>query len=369
MPVPRSERARRVAALLVATCLGVLGCGGGGDDPSAGMDSRRDQDQLWMPVLQDLEEALFAAHLTQDGVWLVVGGTAARGLIFTLDIEAWAWRELLLPDGTPRLRAVWGSAEAGTFVVGDGATILRRDDIAWARQTIDLPPDTAFQGVWGSGPDDVWAVGEVMSGVDSAGVIVHWDGLAWSRIALAEGMGIAALRAVWGSDETHVFAVGDRGTIVAWDGEAWTREEANTDVPLAAIWGPGTDAVFVGGGEPGGEGVLLRRDGPVWRTVFNAPSALRAVIGYEFSDGRFFVSGERGYIGEFGGPADDYSFRRGGAPQTHLDLLGGVADPNSRRRLLVGADLDLSGLRDGFALSNYWWPSANVVRLGDAPRQ
>jgi hypothetical protein len=71
-------------------------------------------------------------------------------------------------------------------------------------------------GLWGSGPHDVWMVGERHTVVGVPLAIEHFDGNAWGDGAGAldpQGT-LPPLRAVWGSDASHVWAVGDAGTIV-----------------------------------------------------------------------------------------------------------------------------------------------------------
>src|SRR5712691_11267786 len=47
---------------------------------------------------------------------------------------------------------------------------------AWS--TVNSPTTDGLFGIWGSGRDDVWAVG----GSFSNGRIVHWDGSSWSTV-------------------------------------------------------------------------------------------------------------------------------------------------------------------------------------------
>lgn len=366
MTARRFEHGCELVALALVAGLGAAACGGGGDG-AEGPDSLGDQEAYWIPVLQDLDESLLAAHVISDlgeraldNEWLVAGGTATRGLVLSyppVESGRAAWHEMTLPAGTPRLRAIWGSSAAGTYVVGDRGTILRRNAEEWTRESIDVPPETAFHGISGTGPNDVWVVGEVRP--DAGGVIVHWDGLAWSRRVDA-GIEDARLYGVWALDATHAFAVGEQGTILAWEGSSWARETTDTDVRLAAIWGASSDDVFVAGGEPGGEGLVLRRrHTQTWTLEFETPSALNTIVGSEFDEWPFIVAGERGYVGAFHGAAEDFAFKRDLSIQflRGVSFVGGIADPDSRQRFLVAAE--------GGAASNYWSPSNDVDRLGE----
>jgi hypothetical protein len=62
-----------------------------------------------------------------------------------------------------------------------------------------------------------------------AGVIVHWDGTRWSAVDSAT---VRDLRAIWGSGPQDVWAVGERGTMVHWDGTPLVaRADGHSDRP------------------------------------------------------------------------------------------------------------------------------------------
>ena len=51
-------------------------------------------------------------------------------------------------------------------LVDDEQMILHGDGVSWTRARVPpLPEPMAFRGVWGSGKDDIWVVGD--------GVILH----------------------------------------------------------------------------------------------------------------------------------------------------------------------------------------------------
>jgi hypothetical protein len=68
---------------------------------------------------------------------------------------------------------------------------------------------------------------------------------------------------VWGSGPDDVFVVGQPGLIYHWDGQAWTREESGTDVALTDVWGDGSGTVYA----TGHDGVLLQRQGGTWTSM------------------------------------------------------------------------------------------------------
>jgi hypothetical protein len=103
-------------------------------------------------------------------------------------------------------------------------------------------------GVSGTGPTDVWAVGE--EGGDFAPALVeHWDGSAWS-IASAPSLpnqtitlySVAAISTsdAWAVGNTYSYPVGYTTVIDHWDGTAWTS------VPVPAVSGYPTSVSAVG---------------------------------------------------------------------------------------------------------------------------
>jgi hypothetical protein len=192
------------------------------------------------------------------------------------------WTKVKTP--TPQnLWAAWGNSPSDVWAVGDGGAIVHWDGTRWSGT--GTTKTKGLRGVWGSGPDDVWAVGDN----EPDAWAVHWDGHAWTEslvrpapLVVGANRAPAAehLSAVWGSGPNDVWAVGDNGTngtgeIIHWDGQAWTPFAGPTatapgfslpTMPLYAIWGAGPDDVWAGGGG-GGERSMVHWDGKSWSAV------------------------------------------------------------------------------------------------------
>ena len=117
-----------------------------------------------------------------------------------------------------------------------------------------LPQGNRLNGIWGSGANDVWAVGD-------SGTIVHWNGTAWSIVASGTTKN---LHGVWGSVANDVWAVGAGGTILRWNGSAWSQVASPTTNGLTDIWGFGADVVYVAAGDK-----VLRWTGSQWLSVLS----------------------------------------------------------------------------------------------------
>ncbi|MBN1770375.1 MAG: hypothetical protein JXB32_03870, partial [Deltaproteobacteria bacterium] len=216
------------------------------------------------------------------------------------------WYEMYVEDAGEftRFSSVWGSGPADTYAVA-GSTIFHYDGSAWTHVIRSTQMSDAA-GVWAAGPHDAFVVGTRRSGTAYVGSAIHNTGSGWVSMALptthylthvwgsapddvfAVGQGglivrydgnlagtwsemtsgaILYLYAVWGVSASDVIAVGQSGTILHYDGNAagtWTEMTAPSSVssaPLRAVWGSASDDVFAVG--PYG-GVILHYDGTDW---------------------------------------------------------------------------------------------------------
>jgi hypothetical protein len=102
------------------------------------------------------------------------------------------------------------------------------------------PRPWRYTSVWGSGPNDVWVVGDSLDGL--VGLASHWDGTTWTRTDVGS---VPLLGAVSGQGAGDAWAVGDHGTVARWDGSTWRSTTAGTDATLNAVWVDGPDDVWV----------------------------------------------------------------------------------------------------------------------------
>jgi len=166
------------------------------------------------------------------------------------------------------LSGVWGSGPNDVWAVGLGV-VLHGDGATWT-PAIQDNDERAFLSVWGSGPDDVW--------VGGAGVR-HWNGAAWSIAGLPEGVGeivegwsrrpddawaVAGVRILVGDPAVSVVAP----AVLHWDGTAWTivwrSPELQRDY-LSSIWGSATGEVWAAGNRGDNDDALVVHwNGSTW---------------------------------------------------------------------------------------------------------
>jgi photosystem II stability/assembly factor-like uncharacterized protein len=210
---------------------------------------------------------IWAGHSAGDQVWLAgeangrFGPSSSFWILGADAVSGPVWR----PAGActedapcrPAVRALWAADASTAWAVGyDGQAFVFDASASsdagaprWGAQNSNTRDD--LEGVWGSGPNDVWAVGR-------SGTMRHTakGAATWTVVPSATARD---LHAVWGSGPNDVWAVGDDGTILHYDGKAWAPAAlglADGDRPtsLLGIWGSGPDDVWIVG-----EGLLLHR--------------------------------------------------------------------------------------------------------------
>ncbi|HSG99680.1 MAG TPA: M64 family metallopeptidase, partial [candidate division Zixibacteria bacterium] len=227
-----------------------------------------------------------------------------------------AWRSP--PCSLPQdMHALWGSGPDDVFAVGNLGTILHYGGVGWGA----VPSGSGEQltGVWGSAPDDVFAVGL------NAGEVLHFNGSSWSLlydapISLTDIWGLASndvyatgfgtvlhfdgsvwtnanlgvfgyLNALWGSGPDNIVAVGSGGAIRRYNGSTWSSQSSGTSAFLYDVWGSDANNIIaVGAG-----GAILRYNGSQWSSEPSGVTAsLFAIWGYDAAN--VFVSGAGGLI-------------------------------------------------------------------------
>jgi hypothetical protein len=205
-----------------------------------------------------------------DGGWLLnvwgpggddlyaVGGRQSDGLVMHFDGRRWS--RLSLGVATPRLHWIYGFGRDDLTAVGDQGTALHWDGHTWSLQA--TPTRQPLWGVWGAAPNDLWAVGGAGNG--DPPVLLHGDGAGWTEVALPTltRAGVSALYKVWGTGADNVYAVGQRGVVLHRVGSAWREEFAGVSGDLVSLWGTDASHVLAVGGR--GNALVARWDGHAW---------------------------------------------------------------------------------------------------------
>jgi hypothetical protein len=184
-------------------------------------------------------QAVTAPILRVIGLPLFTGASLDRGTVYVpstiegsvLQLSAGLWSYLASHGqnyGCTQLYSMWssGGAAGDLWAVG-GNCALRMQRGLWAAMT---PPRDALTAVWGSGTDDVWAVG-------NTGTIYRYNGKVGSEVTPKPTT--QHLRSVSGTAADDIWAVGYGDTILHYDGSRWSQRRSPTSgrgLILSGVW-------------------------------------------------------------------------------------------------------------------------------------
>jgi hypothetical protein len=189
------------------------------------------------------------------------------------DIE---WRIDTLGQPGNFLKDVWGFDDNNVYAVGGinhndgGTTLIKWDGINWNYHSF---PDGSANSIFGFNNNDLIIVGEWAN----RGFAGHYNNSNWTEYKsdyfLSKGDTVYSLNAVWGSSPDNVWAVGQRGTIIHWDGQEW-RKAKNIDERYSFwdVWGFNENTVYAAGNERNNETVLYFYNGSNWEKIFTGES-------------------------------------------------------------------------------------------------
>jgi hypothetical protein len=229
----------------------------------------------------------------RDDVWIIANtdssmesnGVPLHDMGFALHWNGRAWTQQNI-DTKAALWGIWGSGPGDIWMVGNDDTgawvVLRGDGRTWSEIARGDGTSSA-SGIWGTGPDDVWIYGFLA-------MLRHWDGKTWTNLDGALGT-VENVAQMGGSGPQDTWAIGtDFGaayvSVARWDGSAWDTSSTLADGSLfGAWWIDASDAWVVGGG-----GSIRHWDGAAWN------DAVQDVT---------FEADQHNWLGSVWGSADD----------------------------------------------------------------
>lgn len=217
-----------------------------------------------------LSSGLTAVWSTSDAEWL--WGTSAMasddvnhadGLwraridatLKTLEVRAPFPAGTCLTFGCWWMEAIHGATADDLWAVGRGGVTLH---VTGAQS--DAPTLTAVDSQTWMSLKGVWATGREMFAVGGTGTIRHYSGTGDTLDIVSDVPVLEALNAVWGTSPNDVWAVGENSCVIHWDGTHWSR------IAVGGLGGRRPDFYTVWTGTPGkvwigGDGVLLTLGG------------------------------------------------------------------------------------------------------------
>jgi hypothetical protein len=149
-------------------------------------------------------------------IWAVGQESTGGAASWHYDGTGWQARAV---GSKKSLHGVWAVSNTDAWAVGK-QQILHLQGASWT----DATPPALGKGwlvwIWGSSPSSIWAVGysdrDTSAGTFGHGLIYHYDGAAWQPVTVPGVIDAStpALFAVWGSGPNDVWAVGASGTLL-----------------------------------------------------------------------------------------------------------------------------------------------------------
>jgi hypothetical protein len=211
-----------------------------------------------------------------------------------------------MTSGTTKdIEDVWGSGPDNIFAVATADSFLHFDGLSWSIQT-STAPDISVNAVWGSGRTYmVFAVGWAGAIYTHTEPSTHWT-VRWSGSdpSNTEGIYSGELLEIWGFgpdesspyDASDIFIVSGQGKISHFDGVHWNFQNSGTTNTLRSVWGSSPSDVFA----VGASGTILHYDGASWNPQNSGTTeGLFAVWGSSPSD--VFAVGGGGTILHYDG--------------------------------------------------------------------
>lgn len=112
--------------------------------------------------------SIFAINETNIWIGSVINWDGTKFTFYTTK-DGW-------PDFEAYTNEIWASGPNDVFFISDKGMINHWDGSKFTR--MDTPTDNLLMDIWGTGPEDVWAIGYNPS--EGVTVLIHYDGDKWS---------------------------------------------------------------------------------------------------------------------------------------------------------------------------------------------
>jgi hypothetical protein len=197
--------------------------------------------------------------------WGSSNSTTSDGVFMHYDGTKW---EKVTHEAIDTLTAVWGSSPDNVFAVGSNGTIIYYNGSGIEK--IESGRTEWLSGIWGFSPTDIFVTGYYFLGIDG-NICLHWAGEKWRDISAGIPES-SRLNGIWGNSSTNIFCVGDWGTILNYNGTQWNTMESGTRFDLYDIWGTSEENVFAVGNMftrdmYSTSGIILHYNGSAWEKM------------------------------------------------------------------------------------------------------
>ncbi|MDP9151737.1 MAG: hypothetical protein M3O36_17580 [Myxococcota bacterium] len=214
----------------------------------------------WHDVLQNMQPTFLSVWGTSSKDVFVVGGSRGNGgPSAMMHYDGQVWKDLV-PGGTDTFWWVDGTSSHDVWAVGENGRITHWDGASFTEHVSGTT--ATLYGVWSASPGDAWAVGGTPEGGSTKpnDVILHFDGQTWAPSLPAQAFGRAFFK-VWGTGPDNLYVVGEAGTIWHRTATGWLLESQAgiATGTLTTVTGCSAHEIYAVGGRN-----VLRSDGSTW---------------------------------------------------------------------------------------------------------
>ena len=325
MPTSTFRSARTRILILTCTGLFALSMFGGCPQPPAD-DSGQDQPGgdltpktfTWYSAFNPQNVGVLSAVWgTGPSDVFVVGGTFDQGEVYYFNGQTWAAMEV---PNVPLLVWVFGFAHDNVYAVGVGGGVVHYDGNKWT--ALDAGTTDDLWGIWGRAPNDMWIVGGRTGEGDP--VLMHFDGVNFTPVAVPNNdRDATSLFKVWGIG-SKLLAVGEHGLIISYDGSAWSQMPAGADADedFVSLWGTSEDNIVAVGGRTSAR--IAVYNGESWSTT--KPSGVPGLNGVcALTANQAIVGGVNGYVGSFNPQTGELTQETSGTNQS-IHAIWGIGE-------------------------------------------
>ena len=234
-------------------------------------------ERTWSVLASSAAEAFMSVGgSSASDVWVVGADKGLGPAVLRWDGTAW---ERLATGHRGDLWWVHAFPGGPVYLGGASAAILEYKNGSFTRMVTGSFGRETVYGIWGSAPDDLYAVGGY-AGRD--GFIIHYDGTSWSRLPEPPGLAldvrgdIPGFFKVWGRSADEVYVVGGRGTLLRGNAkDGFTVLATTTTDSLFTVAGDADTVAICGGAS---NGIVLEGDGTsVAASELDSPPLLQGI--------------------------------------------------------------------------------------------
>jgi hypothetical protein len=237
------------AAAAIALASSWMGGCNGDTDPVPPTPDAGPTEPAWQVVFEgiELDRAVVSVWgSAPDDVFIVGGPLGNAGFeALALRYDGQEWQDLK-PGGADSFWWVSGTGPNDVWMVGENGRIEHFDGTSFTAHTSGTT--ATLWGVWPFSANDVWAVGGVPGPMMMPkDVLLHYDGSSWTPVMLPEQLGVANYK-VWGPSPDEIYIVGEGGTIWHLKSGTWTNESVTGSNTLFTVHGCSASEVYAVGG-------------------------------------------------------------------------------------------------------------------------